>query len=204
VIVLTPRLLIITALDVVPEAALMDRIRAAAALPPDIRSRVAVQLRDPELTGRALFEFGARLRAATRAAEIALVVNDRLDLARSLAAEGVHLGRRSVSVADARSFLGQDIWVSVSCHAPSEVPRAAQAGADAALLSPIFASPGKGPPLGVEALRDASGSLPIIALGGVDAGALPACFQAGAAGVAAIRADLAQTLVSTLRTYLAT
>jgi thiamine-phosphate pyrophosphorylase len=197
--VLTPRLLIISALDVVPEPVLLERIRAAGKLSPALRSRVAVQLRDPELDGRALYAFGARLREATRAARVALVVNDRLDLARALKAEGVHLGRRSVSVADARAFMGKRVWVSVSCHAVAEVPKAAEAGADAALLSPIFASPGKETPLGVEALHEASRSLPLIAMGGVDTWGLSACFQAGAAGVAAIRADLVQTLVSTLR-----
>lgn len=209
----------ISALDVVPEGSLFDRVRAAGDLPASIRARVAVQLRDPELSGSALLDLGRRLRAATRRAGVALVVNDRLDLALTLGAEGVHLGRRSVSVADARALLGPSIWISVSCHAPSEVPLAAASGADAALLSPIFASPGKGAPLGLEALssarevvvglsarerRDPLPSLPLIALGGVDEMNTSACFQAGAAGVAAIRADLTQSLISTLADHLAT
>lgn len=201
---LTPRILLITALDVVPEAILLDRVRAAADLPPAIRARVAVQLRDPELSGRELYRFGALLREATTRAGVALVVNDRLDLARALAADGVHLGRRSVSVADARAWLGPSAWVSVSCHAEADVPLAAKAGASAALLSPIFATPGKGPPLGLEALRASAGHLPLIALGGVDASRALACFEAGAEGVAAIRDDLTKTHVSTLAYRLAT
>jgi len=193
----TPRILLITGLDVVPEAVLMGRISAAGQLPPPLRARVAVQLREPDLTGRALFQLGRRLREATQAAGIALIVNDRLDLALALGADGAHLGRRSVSVADARAVLGPRIWVSVACHAVSEVSRAADAGADAALLSPIFPSPGKGPPLGVDALRSASaapGALPVIALGGIDEARAGACFGAGAQGVAAIRADLTGAL----------
>lgn len=206
----TPRLLLISALDVVPEDVLFDRVRAAGDLAPEIKARVAVQLRDPELSGRALFDLGQRLRAATRRVGVALVVNDRLDLALALGADGVHLGRRSVSVADARALLGPSIWISVSCHAVSEVSLAAASGADAALLSPIFTSPGKGRPLGLEALssaraaQSARGSLPLIALGGVDETNASACFQAGAEGVAAIRADLTQSLISTLADHLAT
>lgn len=193
-----PRVLQITAAAVVPEGVIRARL---AALPASARGLVAVQLRDPELSGRALFDLGVRLRAAARAAGAALVVNDRLDLALALGAEGAHLGRRSVAVADARALLGRAAWISVACHAVAEVVRAAEQGADAALLSPIFASPGKSAPLGVEALRRAREALAarglalqLVALGGIDAGNAAACLAAGADAVAAIRADLAGVL----------
>jgi thiamine-phosphate pyrophosphorylase len=81
----------------------------------------------------------------------------------------------------------------VACHAVSEVARAAAEGADAAVLSPIFPSPGKGPPLGLEALREASSTvagIQIVALGGVDQARGALCLAEGAGAVAAIRADL--------------
>lgn len=196
-----PRVLQITAADVLPEAALFARVAALAALPEAARRGFAVQLRDPALPARALLDLGARLRAATRAVGAGLVVNDRLDLARTLGADGAHLGRRSVRVAEARALLGEGAWVSVACHAVDEVVRAAEEGADAAVLSPIFPSPGKGAPLGVAAIaaaREALGArgvkVAIVALGGVDAGNAGACFAAGADGVAAIRADLTGVL----------
>jgi thiamine-phosphate pyrophosphorylase len=194
-----PRVVQITEASVLPEPVLLARLAALARMPEAARRRYAVQLRDPDLSGRALHALGLALREATRRLGAALVVNDRLDLAIALGADGVHLGRRSVSVADARALLPEGTWISVACHAVEDVARAADEGADAALLSPVFASPGKGTPIGVEALRAArraaGGRIQIVALGGVDAENAPACFAAGAEGVAAIRADLGPMLV---------
>jgi thiamine-phosphate pyrophosphorylase len=195
-----PRVVQITAAAVLTEGALLDRLRAVAALPLEARRAFAVQLRDPEIDGRALARLGALLREATRTMGAGLIVNDRLDLALALGADGAHLGRRSVTVADARALL-PGAWISVACHAVSDVVRAAGEGADAAVLSPIFASPGKGPALGVAALAEARAALAarglaaqLIALGGVDGENAAACFAAGADAVAAIRADLAALL----------
>jgi thiamine-phosphate pyrophosphorylase len=196
-----PRVLQITDCAVLAEAALFARIDALAALPATVRARFAVQLRDPQLSGRALLDLGARLRSATRALGAALVVNDRLDLALALGADGVHLGRRSVAVADARQLLGNGAWISVACHGIGDVVQAALDGADAAVLSPIFPSPGKGAPLGPDALTSARAALStrglaiqLVALGGVDGESFAACFAAGADAVAAIRADLGRVL----------
>jgi thiamine-phosphate pyrophosphorylase len=194
-----PLVLQITAAGSLPEPALFARLDALAALPAAARARFAVQLRDPELPARALLALGARLREATRARGAALVVNDRLDLALALGADGAHLGRCSVSVAEARALLPPGAWISVACHAVADVARAAAEGADAAVLSPIFPSPGKGPAIGLEALRAARGQAPseafqLIALGGVDAAGATACFAAGADAVASIRADLTDVL----------
>lgn len=189
----------ITESSALPEAALMERLAAVSRLAPERRSRLAVQLRDPGLSGRALTDLAVRLRAVTRSLGVALLINDRLDLAIALAAEGVHLGRRSVTIADARALLGSSAWISVACHTVDDVIRAATEGASAVTLSPIFASPGKGTPLGIEALEAArsalgSGPIALYALGGVDLETAPSCFEAGATGVAAIRADLTALL----------
>src|SRR5215470_2357553 len=157
--VMHPRVVQITEASVLPEPALRARLAALAGMPEAARRRYAVQLRDPGIEGRALYALGVALREATRQLGAALVVNDRLDLALALGADGVHLGRRSVSIADARAFLGEAAWVSVACHAVDEVARAAASGADAALLSPIFTTPGKGELLGVGALAEARAAL---------------------------------------------
>lgn len=193
-----PRVILISETSVVPELELLARIRAAADLPEASRRRLAVMLRDPALSGRALHRLGASLREATRAIGASLVVNDRLDLALALGADGVHLGRLSVGVEDARALLGRAAWISRSCHAVVEVIEAGDEGADAALLSPIFPSPGKGPPLGIGALtaarealdRRGFGEMALVALGGIDRDAAVACFAAGAGAVAAIRGDV--------------
>lgn len=194
-----PRIVQITESSALPDSALMDRLAALSRLAPERRQRFAVQLRDPRLSGRALADLAVRLRAVTRSLGVALLINDRLDLALALAAEGVHLGRRSVTIADARALLGPSAWISVACHSVDDVIRAAAEGAGAVTLSPIFASPGKGTPLGLAALesaRAALGARPIAlyALGGVDLETAPSCLEAGADGVAAIRADLTALL----------
>lgn len=196
------RALQITDARALPEAEIVARIRRVAALPEPARRAFAVELRDPELPTRALLALGRTLRDETRAAGCALIVNDRLDLALLLDADGLHLGRRSIGVAEARALLGPDRFVSVACHSVDDVRRAATAGADAVKLSPIFASPGKGAPLGPAALGEARAALAacgksaacLWALGGVDAENAALCFAAGADGVAAIRADLSTLL----------
>ncbi len=185
---MTPRILQISDAAQLPLDALSARIAAAAP------GTLAVQLRDPALDGRALYALGRQLRERTRAAGAWLVVNDRLDLAIALDADGLHLGRRSLAPRQVRPVWSR--WLSASAHAVAEaVDRSAEV--DAVQLSPIFASPGKGTPLGLEALRRARDGMrsgcALIALGGIDAERAAACFQAGADAVAAIRADLTRS-----------
>jgi thiamine-phosphate pyrophosphorylase len=185
----------ITDLGTVDEPTLRARIARVAALPAIERRRRVVMVRDPALPSRALLALARRLRAATRAVGARLWVNDRLDVAALVEADGVHLGRRSVAVADARRLLGA-VTVSVACHDVGEVIAARAAGADACTLSPIFPSPGKGTPLGPEALREARAQLAgddrflLVALGGLDASNAAEARSAGADGIAAIRADV--------------
>lgn len=201
---LSPRVVYVSDFAVVGLDALLARVEAAHALPEELRARLCVQLREPGLATGELLSACVRLRAATRAVGASFLVNDRVDLALALGTDGVHLGRRSVSIVDARALLGASAFVSVACHSLDDVLAAGRAGANAAVLSPIFASPGKGAPLGPGALREARCALDaaglagvaLLALGGVDAARASACFDAGAAGVAAIRADLTQVLRS--------
>ncbi|MBM4376982.1 MAG: thiamine phosphate synthase [Deltaproteobacteria bacterium] len=156
-------------------------------------ARFAVVLRDPELTTRTLVDEGRVLRRLTRRVGAGLLVADRLDLALALDADGVHLGRASVPVCDARRLVGQRL-VTRSVHDDEELARAIAEGADAVLVSPVFESPGKASSLGVARLATMRATLPpaiaLVALGGVSGARVAACLEAGADGVAAIRADL--------------
>lgn len=183
-----PRLLLITDLDLADPSAHLRRL--ARALVVGEPRRVAVGLRDHGRDARARLEFGRRLRELTARAGASLLVFDRVDLALALDAEGVHLGRRSMGVADARALIGAGRTVSCSCHDARELDEAARADVDYATLSPLRASPGKGAPLGVVAFRALRARLarPVIALGGIDAGSLADARAAGADGVAVIRA----------------
>lgn len=152
---------------------------------------ISVQLRIPGASARQLLHWGETLQK--KISQASLIINDRLDVAAALKARAVHLGRGSVGVGEARALLGHDLWVSRACHDTKELEQAAREGANAALLSPVFSSPGKGEPLGLDMLRAACFAFPtlsIIALGGVQADNIKACFAAGASGVAMIRSAL--------------
>jgi thiamine-phosphate pyrophosphorylase len=163
--------------------------RALAGIPP---GAAAVQLREKDLTTRALFELALALRPICRSRHAPLLVNDRLDVALAAGLDGVHLGGGSVEVADARRLLG-DRLVGVSSH--SETQLSAWAGADFSTFGPAYFTPSKaryGAPVGLAALAAAARTgVPLFALGGVDAARAPEAIRAGARGVAAIRAWLA-------------
>jgi thiamine-phosphate pyrophosphorylase len=168
--------------------------RALAALR-GLRPRTAaVQLREKDLGGRALLVLARALRRACDEAGQLLIVNDRIDVALAAGADGVHLPSAGVPVAEARRLLGPAAIVGSSCHSRADVEAALAGGASYATFSPIYDTPSKaqyGAPVGVEALREAAAlGLPLIALGGIDAGRAPEVRAAGAAGVAAIRAWL--------------
>ncbi len=169
-----------------------------AALPP---FALAVQLRDKarDASDASLRAFASRLRRVTRpggdgARGARLLVNRHVALAGEVDADGVHLGGDAMPVAAARRILGDRAFVSVAAHDDDAVRAAVGEGADAALVSPIFASPGKAPARGVVALRSARALAPprfaLYALGGVTPENAAACIRAGAHGVAVIRALL--------------
>jgi thiamine-phosphate pyrophosphorylase len=153
------------------------------------RASTAIQLRDRRRDARALLALGSRLRRLSADHGAMLIVNDRIDIALAIGADGVHLGGRSSRVADARQLVGASTFLEVAAHEPADVEAASRAGATAALVSPIFATPGKGPARGVTFLAEACahrGAVIVFALGGIDAARTPSCMAAGAHGVAAI------------------
>jgi thiamine-phosphate diphosphorylase len=119
----------------------------------------------------------------------AVIVNSRPDIAERSGAGGVHLPEAGLSLPAVRRFFPA-LSVSVSCHGPDALRRAAAQGADFAILGPAFETPGKeGRALGVDAVRAmlAGLALPVIAVGGVVPGNCRSLILAGARGVAAIR-----------------
>jgi thiamine-phosphate pyrophosphorylase len=166
--------------------------RALGGLPP---GTAALHLREKDLGGRDLLALARALRAACREAGQLLLVNDRVDVALAAGADGVHLPSAGLPPAEARRLVGPGRLVGVSCHSAAEVLRARDGGADFATFGPVFETPSKrafGPPPGLPALAEASAlGLPLVGLGGVEAGNAAAVRAAGACGVAAIRAWLA-------------
>lgn len=146
------------------------------------------QVRDKTLSSRSLMSLAAEVLAAVPGATV--IVNDRLDVALAAGAHGVHLGADDLSVASARR-IAPELVIGATCRTADDVARAAGDGATYAGLGPVFATsskPGLPAPLGVQAVRAASGALPIVAIGGIDAASAGSVVRAGAHGVAVIGA----------------
>ncbi len=156
----------------------------------------AVQLREKDLPAGELYRLARAMRLLTRRFGAQLLINDRIDIALAIEADGVHLGGDSLPVATARRLLGEKRLIGVSTHAVPEVEAASAAGADFVTFGPVFFTPSKagyGAPVGCENLRQAAAatSLPVFALGGVKLDHLPQIVATGAAGIACISAILA-------------
>lgn len=143
-----------------------------------------LSLREKDLSAAERLALLQRLVALARGSGATLTVHDDLGAAATLGI-GVHLPAQA-SIVEARRRLGSTALIGISAHAAEDVAEAARTGADYATLSPIFLSqskPGYGPALGLDILGCAA-KLPLLALGGVDAGNAASCLAAGAAGVA--------------------
>lgn len=165
-----------------------DLERVAAALAAGVPG-LALHARGRTLTGLEHYRLAVRLRPSL-SAPVRLFVNDRLDVALAARADGVQLRADSLDVADARR-LGPSWLVGRSVHSASDARTAYAAGADYLVAGPVFATashPGA-QPLGLEGLRAVVAvDLPVIAIGGVTVERVGELRDAGAWGVAAIRA----------------
>lgn len=143
-----------------------------------------IQIREKDVSGRELFEFaravvGLRHQELPERCATKILLNSRADIALASGCEGVHLPSR------APNEILPGLLIARSCHTFEEI-RASNA--DFVTFGPVFASPGKGQPTGVEALRTAcSFGKPVFALGGVTWGNAAECIKAGATGIAGIR-----------------
>lgn len=156
----------------------------------------AVQLREKDLSGRELFKLAEELRQVTHEFGARLLINDRVDVALAVDADGVHLGVSSVPVSTARRLLGPRFMIGYSAHCVLEAANAAKEGADFVTFGPIYFTPSKsayGEPLGVELLRSACAGLdiPVFALGGIKERKIAEVMAAKAQGIALISAIIA-------------
>ena len=183
-----------------PLEAVLARVLEGAARAGVSPGTVAVQLREKDLEARALLELARRLRALTIRHGAALYVNDRADVALAAGADGVHLSGTSLSPTEI-AVIAPTLSIAVSAHGPDDVARAAAIAAEGkvkvtfAVLGPIFDTPSKrryGAPLGLGAISASRHALPVLAIGGVSLGNIRSCLAAGAAGIACIRALLAE------------
>jgi thiamine-phosphate pyrophosphorylase len=162
----------------------------AAAL---VGGATAIQLRDKDAEAREQVALGRELRRLTRDAGALFLVNDRIDVAYAVEADGVHLGQDDLPAATARAILGPSAIVGGSAGNLAELARSLADGVDYLGVGPMYESPSKsdtGPaigPTGLARIRAVT-ELPIVGIGGVTSDNLAPVLTAGADGVAIISA----------------
>lgn len=154
-----------------------------------------VQLREKGTDVRRRYRLGGRLRELTESAGVPLVVNDRIDLAAAVGADGVHLGQSDLPVEVARDRLGPDAIIGCSASTVEEAEAAEVAGADYLGVGAVYGTDSKDVAdakdgIGPERVGTVANAvdIPVIGIGGVDAENAAPVVNAGAVGVAVISA----------------
>jgi len=172
--------------------------RVAAALAGAPAGAVGVQLRMKGASGRELWGVTSAIRVVTEAAGAPLLVNERADVARAVGADGVHLPADAMDAEAVRRFWPGAL-VGRSVHGADGAAAAAAESCALIVAGPVYATPSKagmGTPIGLAGLGGCRAALgagarpALFALGGVDAARARACRDAGADGVACVRAVL--------------
>ena len=151
-----------------------------------------VQLRLKDGSDAEILGAARRFALACRRHGALFILNDRPDLVRAAAADGVHVGQDDVSPARARQLVGEDLLVGLSTHSPAQVDAAGDLPVDYIGVGPVHATPTKPgrPAVGLELVRHAATAarVPFFAIGGISAANASAVSAAGASRIAVVRA----------------
>lgn len=168
-----------------------------------------VQYRDKEISKKEFYEEAKRLKNIANDAGVILIINDYVDVAKEIDADGVHLGQEDMLPNEARKILGNDKIIGVSTHNLDEAIKAEQDGATYINVGPIFKTNTKKnvtAPVGIEMFKLISNQIkiPISVMGGINHNNIKQVVQAGAKIIAVVSAvvssdDIAQA-VKTLST----
>jgi thiamine-phosphate pyrophosphorylase len=155
-----------------------------------------VQLREKTCSTRTFIEEALAIRHRLKQLAVSLIINDRLDVAQAVGADGVHLGQTDMPLDTARRIVGESMLIGISAESLEDAVAAEKDGADYLGVSPIYATPTKtdtAPPLGLEglqAIRQAV-AIPLVAIGGLNRDNSGAVIRSGADGVAVVSAIVA-------------
>jgi thiamine-phosphate pyrophosphorylase len=151
----------------------------------------AVQLREKSLSTKEYYETAYELRRLTSRYGAKLIINDRVDVALAVEADGVHIGAESLPIYKVRRLLGEKKLIGVSCHNQVQAITAQEMGADFITFGPVFYTQSKAPfgdPVGLEKLNSVIEMLqiPVFALGGVNRDNCGEVLSCGVRGIALI------------------
>ena len=152
-----------------------------------------VQLREKQCGTREFIEEALHLKPLLRDRRIPLIINDRLDVALAVEADGVHLGQSDMPITMARKIAGSSLIIGISAESTDDALRAEQEGADYIGISPVFATPTKtdtAAPLGLAGVNKIRGlvDIPLVGIGGINQDNAASVIGAGADGVAVVSA----------------
>ena len=153
-----------------------------------------VQLREKDASSRFFYEEALSVREVTRKLGVPLIINDRLDIALAVDADGLHVGQEDLPLAIARSQLGQEALIGVSVHSVAEAVAAQKGGADYVGIGSLFPTATKKDVqqlswADVQAMREVL-HIPAVGIGGIDAANLQEVRQSGLEGAAVVSAIL--------------
>jgi thiamine-phosphate pyrophosphorylase len=156
-----------------------------------------IQLRDKRASSRVFYSDAQAAIEIARAADVKLIINDRVDIALALRADGVHLGQEDMPVDAARRILGDQAIIGFSTHNREQIQEALRLPIDYLAFGPIFPTTSKRNPDPVAGLaqlkqvREMVLPMPVVAIGGINRANAPDVLNAGASAVAVISAVLA-------------
>jgi thiamine-phosphate pyrophosphorylase len=157
------------------------------------RGMTVIQLREKNLSPSEFYQEAADAVLVARRHGIKIIINDRVDVALALRADGVHLGQDDLPVEAARRLLGNDAIIGLSTHDVAQALEAARQPIDYLAIGPIFSTVTKessNPPVtlaGLAIVREAVSRIPLVAIGGLNAANHAEAIAAGADAVAVIR-----------------
>lgn len=147
-----------------------------------------IQLREKKLSKKEIFSEAVSIRKLTRSYKATLIINDYIDIALAVDADGVHLGQDDMPMKEARMILGNKKIIGISTHSVKQAVRAQEEGADYIGFGPIFHTSTKdaGMPKGLKMLEEArrNVSIPIAAIGGIKPDTAQAVLSSGADAIA--------------------
>lgn len=155
-----------------------------------------IQLREKEAPDEDVIEIGQQLKLITREAGVPLIINDRVEVALALDAEGVHLGQGDLAAEKAREMIGPQRILGISAETLEQAQRAVQVGANYLGVGDVYGTRSKPDttlPIGLNGLAEIARAVavPVVAIGGITLENVAATIHAGAAGVSVISAVMA-------------
>ena len=171
-----------------------------------------IQLREKRASSKDFYDDAKSAIEIARRTDVKIIINDRVDMALALRADGVHLGQDDLPPAKARKILGENAFIGFSTHSVRQAVEAVKLPVDYVAVGPVFATQTKENPdeivgiEGVRRVREAIGDFPLVAIGGINSQNFREVFEAGADSLAVIKSVLfpSEGIKENLQAFLST